>query len=567
MIGWTNRKFIMKKSRPAIGSVRSSLSSFCRLEQLEVRQFLSTTFPNILPLGDSITESATGHASYRYWLWNALADAGHTVDFVGSHQPAGVAGGPALYPGFDPHHDGYSGWTADVLAAGLAGPNWQSWAAQAQNTPDIALVHIGTNDLELGQGDTSTRDDVGKIIDALRLANPNVTVLLAQIIPDSKVLVKGFNALLPALAAAKNTAQSRVVLVDQYSGFGASIDTYDGVHPNEQGEKKMSAKWLAALTPFLPAPTAPPAGVYLDTPAVTLTSASNAVGPVEYESSNGLSDQFDGQLMSIRGQTFMRGFGVHGPSELVFNLNGKAYSRFRATVGTDDEVIPNGSVVFQVYVNNETTPRFTSAVVTGSSAPLQIDVDITGATSLRLVTTDGGDGPDFDHADWALARVVPVSTTPPPTDPPPGEEEPDLDLPGAPKCLIACYKNNKVELRWKDTANNEAGFLVFRKERGAGKPSWKQVADLKANATSFSDTSLTASAKYSYRVVAYNDEGRSQASNTANANIPPQPKKLKRHKHDYQGQNDNNQGQNTAKKVAQVVQRVVQALKAVFGRR
>ena len=41
----------------------------------------------------SLTESFTGHASYRYWLWNSLADAGYKVNFVGSD--AGVANGIA----------------------------------------------------------------------------------------------------------------------------------------------------------------------------------------------------------------------------------------------------------------------------------------------------------------------------------------------------------------------------------------------------------------------------------------------------------------------------------------
>src|SRR5262245_29316 len=91
--------------------VGSPLAKGCLLEPLESRQLLSTTLPNIMPLGDSITESSTGHASYRYWLWNSLADAGYQVDFVGSEQPPGVLPGPARYPGFDPNHEAHSGYT------------------------------------------------------------------------------------------------------------------------------------------------------------------------------------------------------------------------------------------------------------------------------------------------------------------------------------------------------------------------------------------------------------------------------------------------------------------------
>jgi hypothetical protein len=77
---------------------------------------------------------------------------------------------------------------------------------------------------------------------------------------------------------------------------------------------------------------------------------------------------------------------------------------FNATIGVDDEVGALGSVVFQVYVDN--VLRFTSATLTGASASSPVSVSLTGASQLRLVVNDAGDGPSFDHADWADARVV-----------------------------------------------------------------------------------------------------------------------------------------------------------------
>lgn len=41
------------------------------------------------------------------------------------------------------------------------------------------------------------------------------------------------------------------LIVDQNSDFNAQAETYDGVHPNEQGEKKMAARWFDALGPLL----------------------------------------------------------------------------------------------------------------------------------------------------------------------------------------------------------------------------------------------------------------------------------------------------------------------------
>ena len=43
--------------------------------------------------------------------------------------------------------------------------------------------------------------------------------------------------------------------------------------------------------------------------------------------------------------------------------------------------------------------------MTGPTATAQVDVSITGATQLRLVVTNGGDNVNYDHGDWAEARI------------------------------------------------------------------------------------------------------------------------------------------------------------------
>ncbi len=47
-----------------------------------------------------------------------------------------------------------------------------------------------------------------------------------------------------------------------------------------------------------------------------------------------------------------------------------------------------------------------------------VSVDVTGRTALQLVVTNGGDNDDYDHADWADAKLTcgggaPIDTTPP----------------------------------------------------------------------------------------------------------------------------------------------------------
>ena len=53
-----------------------------------------------------------------------------------------------------------------------------------------------------------------------------------------------------------------------------------------------------------------------------------------------------------------------------------------------------------------TVEHFDSGVMRGGEAARRVDVPIRGATELRLVVDDAGDGTNYDHADWADAKLV-----------------------------------------------------------------------------------------------------------------------------------------------------------------
>jgi NPCBM/NEW2 domain-containing protein/Big-like domain-containing protein len=132
------------------------------------------------------------------------------------------------------------------------------------------------------------------------------------------------------------------------------------------------------------------------------TSMSNGWGPVEKDLSNGEQSAGDGRTLALNGQTFAKGLGAHAASDVRYNLGGSC-SRFKASVGVDDEAGLVGSVGFQVYA--DATKVFDSGVMTGASVTQPVDVSVAGASQLRLVVTDGGDGVGWDHADWAAARI------------------------------------------------------------------------------------------------------------------------------------------------------------------
>jgi GDSL-like Lipase/Acylhydrolase family len=227
----------------------------------------------VILVGDSISEGSTSPAqnSFRRPLWNSVVgDASHPlVDFVGTRSGVRSVGGtcgnpaaltaPATIPDFDADHEAYWGWCANDVAAVLPGSlarlAAQIGAPRTDNRrPDVALVHLGTNDiLQQTQDPSLIAGELVNLVGQLRAANRNIRVVVAQVIPVSRgnstesSQVPVLNAQIAAQVGALSTAESPVTLVDQFAGFNAATDLYDGVHPTSAGEQKMAVKWLPAL--------------------------------------------------------------------------------------------------------------------------------------------------------------------------------------------------------------------------------------------------------------------------------------------------------------------------------
>jgi len=228
---------------------------------------------NILPLGNSITDGDGEHNSYRRHLWHMLDTSGFDVDFIGSKHFNGYYDQVPPDPDFDMDHEGHSGWTSHDLLFGPDG--WDQnrgtlseWLQQY--TPDIVLMHIGTNDIFGCSSADSVLKNISDIIGELRKDNPRVIILLAQIIPlagpqqlgfDDKYcdpsktlnkLVTELNSMISSNINTFTTEESPVYLVDQNTGFNPVKDLYDGIHPNENGEMKMAKAWYDKLVEAIP---------------------------------------------------------------------------------------------------------------------------------------------------------------------------------------------------------------------------------------------------------------------------------------------------------------------------
>jgi len=208
----------------------------------------------ILPLGDSITCASKYKVSYRYPLWKHLVDAGKQVEFIGTQAEKGNGGRVTweTYKNsvFPPANEGHSGWRADQILNGLENKKEKglsTWLSGYQ--PDIALIHLGTNDMYQKQTPESTRDEIEQIIVKLRANNPAVKIVLAQVIPmRTDASIPRLNQLLAQLAQKLNQPNSPVMVVDMYSGFNLNTDMQkDKIHPNANGEKKMAERWFNAL--------------------------------------------------------------------------------------------------------------------------------------------------------------------------------------------------------------------------------------------------------------------------------------------------------------------------------
>ncbi|MEJ7589187.1 MAG: GDSL-type esterase/lipase family protein [Ferruginibacter sp.] len=224
-------------------------------------------------IGNSITQGKIGlkgdssyEFSYRPWLWDKLMRAGFKVDMVGFHpyffderegnftmkfEVNGVS--------FDRDSEAYYGITSADFLNGSASSGWTGAPlpkfadrindAEKGYTPDIALIHMGTNDsYSTAELVAAARKNTEAIIQVLRNKNPSVVVFVAKLITGWKKINKQVDDLCIKL----QTGQSPVIPVDMATGFinDPKVEgtmTYDYVHPNKKGQLFMMERWYYAL--------------------------------------------------------------------------------------------------------------------------------------------------------------------------------------------------------------------------------------------------------------------------------------------------------------------------------
>ena len=118
----------------------------------------------------------------------------------------------------------------------------------------------------------------------------------------------------------------------------------------------------------------------------------------------GIDRSSDDDRLRIRGVQFQSGFGTHARSGIRLKPRGE-FKRFTGMCGIDDETRGSGTVECKIVIDG--VERFSSGRITGMDAATRFDVDVAGARTVDLITTDGDDGSSHDHLDWVVLRFMP----------------------------------------------------------------------------------------------------------------------------------------------------------------
>ena len=117
-----------------------------------------------------------------------------------------------------------------------------------------------------------------------------------------------------------------------------------------------------------------------------------------------LDRNFAGGPLCVGLERFSRGMGVHAPAKVTFDLKDE-YKRFVARVGRNHHGEFIGTVAAEVWVDGK--KLHASPVLRGGDDPWNIDVELpAGGKQITLVTTDAGDGNNWEAVDWGSAGFL-----------------------------------------------------------------------------------------------------------------------------------------------------------------
>lgn len=235
----------------------------------------------ILPIGDSVTQGATGDYTWRFRLQVALRAQGVPFDFVGDRtapvDPVTRQHTTYADSRFDQDHAG-------VWAMRAAAPSFDVRQLVESTRPDVVVLALGINDVLSGRHPRDVVADLRQIIADAQAAAPDTRFVVLQLTQSWVPGASMTNRLLAAPQRHGRQAGSPVLVQPVGLPFQQGVDTYDRLHPNGVGEVKIAYQvhrglHRLGLTPR-PAPPAtfPAAGPPLRLTSVRTSAAHRTVG-------------------------------------------------------------------------------------------------------------------------------------------------------------------------------------------------------------------------------------------------------------------------------------------------
>lgn len=202
-----------------------------------------------------MTIGSAGEHTWRYRLWQHLRETyGGPFRIVGPRE--------ALYDKATDTADSYEYADPDFPRAHLAGwgEGWQHMTpliadAVRAHKPDVLLVSLGLIDLGFYTDADQTAENARLFVAEARRSNPRIAIALLPVIPNVRAQtdppfaaqVTRFNELLAKTAADLDEPRSPLLLTSPPPSYDINHDTYDGTHPNANGEHKIAGAFADSL--------------------------------------------------------------------------------------------------------------------------------------------------------------------------------------------------------------------------------------------------------------------------------------------------------------------------------
>lgn len=206
---------------------------------------------SIMAVGDSITHGFAGATSYRKPLIELLQSSGCRFEMVGS-MTQNLPESDFVSP-----HEGYSGHRTDAFLTGQQssfGNNQGINASMVEYSPELILLHLGTNDMNQDRDIDNVLANIDQIVALIFDAEPQAHVVVSTLVPyfrstdPEQPVNRKLDMLSDAIEAwVAQSGNTQVHLIDIREGFNEPMMLPDLIHPGELGDAHLAERFHESI--------------------------------------------------------------------------------------------------------------------------------------------------------------------------------------------------------------------------------------------------------------------------------------------------------------------------------